>query len=146
MEMVGVERDIIEERINDFLNHSTEYMRGKGFDYQPPAVLTTRDRLGKATDRKLWLSWADPTHSLLFWLLWKGYHWSSAGGEQTIVLQLRCEQWEREAVRIGSGGSLGERHTILPSDFQAYAAAAEADRGYPLAALAAPSPPGLRWG
>ena len=77
-------------------------------------------------------------------MLWKGYHWASREGEQVIILQLRCDQWGREHARIAHMGHLGERHTIPPQHFQAYAEAAERARGYRLASLVAP-PPGLRW-
>ena len=66
-------------------------------------------------------------------------------GERAIILQLRCDQWEREYGRIARMGILGERRAILPEHFRSYAEAVERVRGYRLASLVAPVP-GLRWG
>ena len=88
--------------------------------FELPEILIQRNREGQPVSHRFILRWPNATHSLLFYLLFKDYHYSSEGGEEATVLQLECDSWrairtERETVAI-----LQNRETVDPEDFMEY--------------------------
>ena len=72
-------------------------------------------------ERVFWLSWNNPDHAQLFYLLWKDYHWASAQGEITYILHLRNNTFERSSSFHHYLRQLGRMDEFTPASYVRFA-------------------------
>ena len=113
----GADMDRLENLFDTFLQGVMLHMRANNFLQTPinfvvPTVYYLKDRVGKVTRPRFFLSWKEEAHAILFYLLWNNYHWSSGDGAEVYILRTRNPKCDRIGDKASTRYILQEPSTI----------------------------------